>query len=160
MSDINKNWARWIFASISKHIDDRKGTLDLYIEGQYRQNRVKKDNIELRMDGPYITEINKNYFDVYVEINILVSSYMDNTNYHRIHEDVGIVANILSSPVGLYKYGNSLVDTGEQFGCLTLIQDTQSRDRVQINHFGIINPQDNLMQASVEAHYKIFLEGE
>lgn len=152
----NIHWPRWIFASISKHFNDRKGDYKLYIEGQYRDTKPPKDLFELRMDGPYIVEENKGYFKISVEINILVQSRMDNTNYHRIHEDVGYASNIFTA-IKLYKFGNGSMDTQEEFGCLRLKQNTQKRDRLQINHFGQINPKVRLMQASIEGHYEVEL---
>ena len=151
---------RWIFASICKHFDDCKGDLALFIEGQYRNSGAPpKDFIELRVDGPYITELNKNYYKLTLDVNILVQSQMDDTNYHRIHDDVGKVASMFKN-INLYKFGTALTDTQEHFGCLNLLQDTQRRDRIQINHFGQIDPKVRLMQASIEGHYETHLQGE
>jgi len=152
----NPNWARWIFASVSKHFDDRKGDYELFIEGQYRNVNPPKDFFELRMDGPYITEQNKGYFQVYVEINVLVQSHMDDTNYHRIHETTGYVSSIYTG-IKLYKFGNGPLDTQEEFGCLRLLQNTQKRNRIEINQFGQIDPKVRLMQASIEGHYEEIL---
>lgn len=155
----NPDWPRWIFASICKHFDDCKGNYDVFIEGQYRNSDIKKDFFELRIDGPYITEVNKNYYNLYLEVNVLVQSQMDDTNYHRIHTDVGYAASLFRN-ISLYKYGNGVNDTQELFGCLELLQDTQTRKRVQINHFGQIDPKVRLTQATVEGHYEVFLQGE
>ena len=152
----NPNWARWIFASVSKHFDDRKGDYELFIEGQYRNVNPPKDFFELRMDGPYITEQNKGYFQVYVEINVLVQSHMDDTNYHRIHETTGYVSSIYTG-IKLYKFGNGPLDTQEEFGCLRLLQNTQKRNRIEINQFGQIDPKVRLMQASIEGHFEEIL---
>jgi len=156
----NANWPRWIFASICKHFDDSRGDLTLFIEGQYRNpGAPDKDFLELRVDGPYITELNKNYYKLYLEVNVLVQSQMDDTNYHRIHTDVGNVTSIYTN-INLYKYGTGIDDTQEHFGCLNLLQDTQTRDRIQVNHFGQIDPKTRLMQATIEGHYEVHLQGE
>ena len=158
MSTINKNWPRWLFASVSKHFSDRRSGLIMYIEGQHRDTRSLKDFIELRMDGPQFTEISHNYWKVYVEINMLVQSAMDNNNYHRIHTNVGIVAAAFSDIV-LYKYGNGPDDDQSQWGCLSLIQDSDKRQRLDIFHFGQIDRQTKLLQATVEGHYDTHITG-
>ena len=156
----NINWPRWIFASICKHFDDCRGDYDLFIEGQFRDaGAPDKDFLELRVDGPYITEINKNYYKLYVEVNVLIQSQMDNTNYHRIYDDMGKVASMFTT-VNLYKYGTGSEDTQEHFGCLLLLQDTQNRNRIQINNFGQVDPKTRLTQATVEGHYEITLQGD
>jgi len=155
---INKNWPRWVFASVSKHFDDRRQGLPLFIEGQHRDTRSLKDFIELRMDGPQFTEINRNYYRLYFEVNILVQSTMDETSYHRIHQNVGIVAAAFST-IGLLAYGNGPDDNHEQWACAQLIQDTRKRQHLDIFHFGQIDKQLKLIQATVEGHYETYLTG-
>ncbi|TRZ52358.1 MAG: hypothetical protein D4S01_03070, partial [Dehalococcoidia bacterium] len=58
------HWARWIFASVSKHFDTYKGDLLMFIEGQHRGIHPPKDFIELRMDGPYLTKFSTTEFKV------------------------------------------------------------------------------------------------
>jgi len=153
----NKNWPRWIFASVSKHFDANKDTLPLFIEGQYRNTRSEKDFLELRVDGPYFTEFSKGYWRAFIEINVLVQSAMDDSNFHRIHEDVGIAAAAFST-IHVYKYGNGVDDDGTLLGCLKLVADHRGKERIQINHFGQIGPSEGLMQACVEGHYEMFLD--
>lgn len=154
---INTNWARWIFASVSKHFDDRKGALPLYIEGQHRDTKDIKDFMELRMDGPFITELSRNYFRLFIEINVLVQSALDDTNYHRIHGNVGLVASIFTA-IEIFKFGTGVDDDDTQLECMRLIQDSPSNERIQINHFGQIEPDIELIQSTVEGHYEMFLD--
>lgn len=158
MTTINKNWPRWIFASVSKHFDDRRQGLPMFIEGQHRDTRSLKDFIELRMDGPQFTEVSHNYWRLYFEVNILVQSTMDEHSYHRIHTNVGIVAAAFSD-IGLMRYGTGPSDDQEQWGCAGLLQDTRKRQHLDIFHFGQIDKQTKLMQATVEGHYETFLTG-
>lgn len=149
---MNQHWPRWIIASISKHFADRVGTLPLYIEGQKRPTGVK-DLLELRMDGPYITEESHNYWRLYMEVSVIVQSTMDATDYHRIFRNCGLVASLFTT-IQLYKFGDGPDDAPtETIGCLSLIQDIGKRERIQINHFGILDPSTSLLQSSVEAHY-------
>ena len=155
---LNQHWPRWVFASISKHFSDNRQGLPLFIEGQQRDTRSLKDFIELRLDGPQFTEISRNYWRIYFEVNILVQSTMDDKNYHRIHQNVGIVAAAFTGIV-LYKYGNGSSDDQKAWACANLIQDTAKRQHLDIFHFGQIDKQLQLMQATVEGHYETFVIG-
>jgi len=154
MSTINQNWPRWVFASISKHFDDNRKGLPLFIEGQHRDTRTLKDFIELRLDGPQFTEVSHKCWRIYFEVNILVQSTMDESNYHRIHQNVGIVAAAFSD-IGLLRYGTGPGNDQEIWACARLIQDTRKRQHLDIFHFGQIDKKAPLMQATVEGHYEV-----
>lgn len=152
----NPNWPRWLFASTSKHFNDRRGDVSFYIEGQERNVPAPKDLFEFRMDGPYETELNKNYWRLYIEISILIQSTKDDSDYHRIHRHCGTVASAFTT-IPVYKYGDGVDDDQSLLGCLTLIQDVGKRERIQINHFGQIDASTPLLQSSVEGHYEMTL---
>jgi len=158
MSVINANWNKWIFASVSKHFDTYRGTLPMFVEGQVRDTHDTKDFFELRMDGPNYTEYSKGYFRVYIEVNCLLQSAMDDIDFHRIHRNLGIVASIFTRPIVIKKYGDTpIIDDGSTLGCLSLISDDRGKEKVQTSQFGQITQKDKLIQAIVEAHYEIFL---
>ena len=152
----NPNWPRWIFASVSKHFAD--ALTPLFIEGQHRDTREFKDFFEMRVDGPTLREVSKGFWVFRLEINILVQSAMDDKNYHRIHQDVGNAAAAFASAIDVFKKGNSPQDDQSYLGCLQLLQNRETRDFLEINHFGQIDVKTMLMQASVEGHYKMELE--
>lgn len=154
---VNTNWARWIFASVSKHFDDRKSTLPLFIEGQHRATRDLKDYLELRMDGPRWLEVNRGCWTGRVEINILVSSAFDEKDYHRIHRYAGLVQNAFTRVIEAFRFGDGPDDDQSFLGCLILQQNRGRRDFLELNHFGRITPEDALTQSSVEGHYEIEL---
>jgi hypothetical protein len=156
-TQVNPSWARWCFASVSEHFTKNVQTLPLFIEGQQRDTRGEKDFLELRMDGPQFTELSKGYWRIYGEVNILVSSVMDVTNYHRIHQSVGIVAAAFTDIV-IFKYGNYPGDDNTVFGCWKLIQDKAKRQRVDIFHFGRVDVKSQIVQATVEGHYEMHKE--
>lgn len=151
------NWPRWLFASVSKHFLDRRGDLAFYIEGQERTVPAPSELLEFRMDGPYETEINKNYWKLFIEVSILIQSTKDGADFHKIHRHCGQVAAAFTS-IPVYKYGDGVDDDQSMFGCLTLVQDIGKRERIQINHFGQIAPDVQLMQSSVEGHFEMFLD--
>lgn len=152
MGNINSNWPRWVFASVSKHFQVSTG-LPVFIEGQHRDTRKEKDFIEVRMDGPQFTEVSKGYWKIYGEVNILVTSAMDTNNYHRIHQSVGLVAAAFTM-IHLFKYGTGVDDDQSHWGCWNLLQDTGKRQRIDIFHFGKVDVKSEIVQASVEGHYE------
>lgn len=154
----NPNWPRWIFASISKHFNDEltAAGLTLFIEGQHRDTKAIKDFAELRLDGPNMIEVSRNYWQLKIEVNHIVQSAMDDTNYHRIHQNVGVVAAAYTRTINVYKLGTGAQDDQSFLGCLHLLQER--RDVLEINHFGQISESLKLVQATVEGHYQMHLE--
>lgn len=149
------HWDRWVFASICQHFDDRRGTLPMYVEGTHRDTRELEDFFELRVDGPWYSEISKNYWWVFIEINVLIQSAKNNTDFHRIRKMTGIISQILERCIKVYKYGNEPYDDSSLLGVLERQDDRRGKnaDRIQINHFGQIEPKLKLEQSTVEAHY-------
>lgn len=152
----NPNWPRWIFASVSKHFYDRRGTIAFYIEGQERTVPAPKDLLEFRLDGPYLTEVNKDYWRLYIEVSILIQAIKDDTDYHRIHSHTGLVAQAFTT-IPVYKFGDGVDDDQTQLGCLELVQNLGKRERIQINNFGQIEQTTPLIQSSVEGHFEMYL---
>lgn len=83
---------------------------------------------------------------------------MDEKNYHRIHQNVGIAAGAFKPAISVFKLGNGIDDDQSFVGCLQLLQNRETRDFIEINHFGQIDVKTLLMQASVEGHYKMVLQ--
>lgn len=150
---VNRNWARWIFASVSKHFDDRKENLPLYIEGQHRATSKLKEYLELRMDGPTWNEASKGYFIGVVQINVLLTSALNEEDYHRPYRIAGQVQEAFTQTIEVFKFGDGPDDDQSKFGCLQLKQNRSNGDFVELNWFGIIDTDDPLVQATVEAHY-------
>ena len=154
---MNKNWARWIFASVTKHFDDNKQGLATYVEGTYRDTRTEVDFFEVRQDGPYSTEVSKDYWHFFIEVNILIQSTMSATDFHKIYRDVGIVMAAFTD-IPVYRYGTGDDDDDTLLGCLQLVSDAQGKKPVKVSHFGQIEPRTDLLQATVEGHYFMFLK--
>ena len=152
---MNENWPRWIFASMTKHFDANTGDLDMFYEGHKRSaDLFTTDLLEFRMDGPYFLLLSPNEWSVKVKVNILVQSAIDDDDFHKIHRYVGIVVKAFE-PIVLYQYG----DDDAQFGCLELSQSRREREFLSINHFGQIDTDKQLLQATVEGNYKTTLTG-
>jgi hypothetical protein len=153
---VEEQMDRWVFASVSKHFDDRKGSIPLFIEGQHRDTNTLKDFAELRMDGPRYVEVSKGFWELRAEVNILIQSAKDDQNYHRNYDTIGIMRKAFTC-IEVLRYGTTVPDDGTVVGYLKLLQDTQGRDFLEINNFGQVDPKRPLMQATVEGHYRMYL---
>jgi len=153
----NSNWDRWIFASVSQHFEDRRGTVPMYIEGMHRDTNELEEFIELRIDGPWFTEISKNCWYIYVEINVLCQAVKNNQDFHRMRKLAGLVSNIFERCIRVYRYGNNPQDDQSVVGSLQRIDDHRGKERIQISHFGQIEPKMKLEQSTVETHYSMKL---
>ena len=154
---LDQNLTRWIIASVSQHFMDRRQGLTVFMEGQVRDTRTLKDFLELRVDGPSMTELSKGYWRVFIEINVLVQSAQDNADYHRIYESVGIAAAAFTGTLSIYKYGDKAGDDDSLVGCMQLQGDRSKTERIQISHFGQVEPETGVFQSSVEGHYAVNL---
>lgn len=154
---MDANWPRWIFASCSYHFEQNVGGITMFTEGTHRDTELLPEFIEFRMDGPYFTQLNKNYWHCYFEINILLQATMLDTDFHAIHRLAGTVAAAFTE-IQIFKYGEGLDDDDSLIACANLKQDVRKRERIQINHFGQVEPETKLIQATVEGHYEMHLD--
>lgn len=156
---LEKELTRWIFASVSEHF---KGFTDgfsrqLFIEGQQRPLEPESILFELRMDGPWLTELSRNYWDIYIEINLGIQVALDDQDYHTIYTVIGEGTTIYTPTISTFRRGNGGADDDSFIGCLILEQNKRSGERIQVNNFGKIAPDKNLLQATIEGHYRMKL---
>lgn len=152
------NWNRWIYASICKHFDDRRGGYAMYVEAAPRETRVLTDFFELRVDGPRITEVAANEFKLYYEINMLTQNTISETDLHTQQRMLGVIAAAFTD-IDCYRFGNGPSDDGLWFACLQLIQNERKKERVVVSNFGQVDTSTMLQQGSVEGHYHTLLIG-
>lgn len=150
---LDKALPRWIVASVSQHFEDRRQGIPMFIEGQIRDTKGLKDFFELRIDGPYYTELSKGFWRVYIEINVLIQSAQDKTDRYRIYKTAGVVAAAFEQIISIFKYGDEVGDDDSLVGCMKLLGDREARERIQISHFGQVESETGIFQSTVEAHY-------
>jgi hypothetical protein len=138
---------------VHKHFVTKVTDLPLFIEGQFRETNEEKDYAEVRFDGPYAHEESRSFWVLDLEINVLVSSIPDEKDAHRIYKNVGKVAAAFERFIEVFRYGDNPGDDSTLLGCL-IIKQSQNQT-IFISHFGKIDPKVNLIQATVEAHYKM-----
>lgn len=154
----NPHWARWVFASISKHFDASRDGVPLFIEGQHRSTSKEKEYFELRIDGPKIRKLSHKHYWLRVEVNVLISVAFSDESYHRLHTLAGQMQAAFTR-IPVYKLGNTPVVDDQSFvGCLVLLQGGPGRDDLELNHFGRVGIGDALVQATVEGHYRMTLD--
>ena len=147
---------KWIFASVAKHFDDRKQTVPLFVEGMLRQTNQVTNWAEFRLDGPYFTELSKNYHRVEIEVNVLIESAANTTDAYIYLKNVGIFAKAFTKVIHVFRLGDAPEDDGTLVGCLYLKQEY--REKLVISHFGESKPDQKQRQSQIEGHYEMFLD--
>ena len=159
---INPKWTRWAWASVLEHFivalannpNPDTDPLPVFAEGQKRDTNDLKTFCEIRMDGPWFTEVSKDCWRIYGEVNALVSAHMDEKDMHILHRSVGEVTAAFTD-ISVYRFGDEATDDDSFVWCWKLIQDMRARERVQVANFGVIEPNTKLSQAIVEGHYDV-----
>jgi len=134
----------------------------MYLEGVTPRDTEKIDHgfFELRLDGPYFTQVSNNYWTCYVEINVLIQEPLTNKDGRQVYQidaNAGKIAAAFTDII-IKKFGNEVGDDDSVVGCLHVLQDVRDRQRIQINHFGQIEPKVRITQATVEAHYNMEID--
>lgn len=151
---MNANIPRWVIASVLKHFNTYKSTMGMYFEGQRVENKPEANYFEVRIDGPSERSSSNSELIIF-EINILVSAKADVGDIYQIYRNVGVVASAFHNTIEVFKYGTGGEDDESSLGCLQLY--SQGHGDLQIVHFGRINSQIPLIQATVEGHYQLNL---
>lgn len=153
---MNPNWPRWLWASFTTHFATHfeANALPHFVEGDDRPDPSPKDFVEIRMDGPRIWKQPGRY-RLYVPVNILIQSTMDDDDTHRIFRTAGVVVEGFADSIGIFKLGNGVEDDQSLSFCMSLMQD--KLNPLKVNHFGQIDATLRLQQATVEGHYEGFV---
>jgi hypothetical protein len=153
---MNPNFTRWVRASVEDFFNNSKGSTMMYFEEDpNRYTQGEGSYYEFRMDGPNISELSRGEFQVYLEVNILISAVIS-TDLHHIDDLIGrIQAAMLSGPIPVFRYGDpsNTENDGTFIDCLDLMQE-RKHDLLEVNRFGRIHQDVALRQATVEGHYK------
>jgi hypothetical protein len=155
---VNKNWARWIFASVSKHFKDTCVGLNFFAEGEDQKVQDFSDYIEFRMNGPTICE-SSGFYHLGIVANILVVSKFNKSSIHTIHKNVGIVEAAFTKCITVRRYG-LLTEDSQNDGSVLGVLQLKPYDKKDVNtsHFGQVNPEIKEMQSTVEGYYCMLLE--
>jgi hypothetical protein len=126
----------------------------MFLEGTERDTNKFPDFYELRITGPDGEETSKDYWRLYVDINVLIQSDL-RKNAYTVERMIGIMAAAFAEVIPVYQYGD---DAAIFVGCLKIETDSASfRDKLRIRHYGVVDEKLKLQEASVSARFKIEL---
>ena len=158
---LNPNWSRWLMASIAVYFKTVADAipLPLMVAGvnEIVAEEQQNDHAELRVNGPAITEVSKNFYHIEVDINILVTDLMKTTgeNAYDIQTWCGLFQEGMAGPIPIYKYGSEAGDNSSEIGCL--IPRDNKYDKIRVLHFGQINDVDRVRQSMVDGTFRMDL---
>ncbi len=154
-SELNFAWVGWIHTSINKHFEDRRLTFPLYLEGDERVENDQEDFAELRIDGPFILNPHKDLYYLDIEVNVLLQSVMDPKDLYKMQRLIGIFLAVFTNKIDVFKFGDGPLDDSTLLGCFKRQRDL--KERIDVNYFGIIRQDTRVIQATIEAHYRLEL---
>lgn len=159
------NWTRWFFASITEHFSSNvfvPNTIPFITEGIHERDSdfmSQPDRAEIRINGPHPKELSANYWRFWVDINILVTSYMGDQSKdpYSLERNAGLVHEYADTGITIRKYGPTTPtpDDGTILGCLR--PRTDISDGVRIIHFGQVSKTDRLKQSQIDGRYVMYL---
>jgi|WetSurMetagenome_2_1015567.scaffolds.fasta_scaffold24663_3 hypothetical protein len=156
---MNKDWPRWIMASVAKYFSTTCGTipLPLLVDGidERISEDVHYDHAELRINGPLITELSKNYFKILVDVNVLITELMTSNSAYDLQTWCGVIAKAMDGPINIYKYGNEDGDNSSWVMCLVPCRDNVPPNRVM--NFGQLGRSDRIRESMIDGHFVVYV---
>jgi hypothetical protein len=168
----NPNWARWIFGSIATEMKQLAQAHDLAALIEHLDERTddfikSPDRVEIRITGPFDSELSKGYHRLNVDINVLLTSIYggEKKNPYDILTFAGLFQKRMGEPFPIYNYGKGVGEyndpnllTQEQvfLGCLLPLGG--KGNAIKVFNFGQTDKVDKLKQSVVDGRYTIDLE--
>lgn len=166
MSQPNPHWARWIISSLAKYFSDNVTTpLSLPLLVELLDDRTSEfmeapDRAELRINGPFTRELSKDYWRIWTDVNILVTSNLDGAVKNRFacENNCGVFHQYADTCIPIYRLGDPAQTAENDGSLLGVLQPRSGRlDSVRMIHFGQINKTARIKQAQVDARYVMYL---
>lgn len=164
----NPNWPRWIFASIAKVLKQiaTDNSIPVLIEHLDERNdsfQKAPDRAEIRITGPFVTELSQGYFRAYVDVNVLLTSHYGGTAKHGydILRLAGLFQEAMSKNIAVWNYGDQAGDftsdsmTQVTIGCLEPRPEVS--ESIRVFNLGQTDRTVKQKQSVVEARYVLFL---
>jgi len=160
---MNQHWPRWFEASVIKVFKDAcaANATPLYVEGTDRSHlRDIPKYLEVRVDGPFAVEISRRYWQVDMEVNVVITTVPDAIDQYAHASLIGLAQSMFPDPLKIYKYGKTAgVDDGTQLGCMTISPIVSGDRPYRISRFGQVAPDTRIIQSTVEVHYRGEFDG-
>lgn len=153
------NWTRWVFASVAEHFSSNVFTpnnIPFILEGideRDDQFMTEQDRAEVRINGPWSSELSSNWWRIWVDINILVTSYFGGTDKdaYTLERNVGLIHEYADTTISVRKHGPGPGDDGSLLGCLR--PRAGKNDSIRVIHFGQFSKTDRIKQSQVDGRY-------
>ena len=137
-----------IHRSVFKYIVANYTMTSVFLEGDTQRDK-KIPYVELRMDGPWLKPESGGLVKASFDVNILIQVSIEDSLY-KISEIGGALLNILYGTINIVESDDT------QLGCAKT--NTDRRNSMQLNRYGLIDPQSEIMQATVEVRFDVTLE--
>lgn len=154
---MNENWPRWIFASLSKWFESQRASIPFFVEGEDKSKQVNENYFEFRMNGPTTTEKSAGWWKLEVVVNVLIVAKQTKTNFHTVHNLVGVAGKAFAKCIPIYKYGANVGVDDSSFLGVMVLKEFQG-EAIQITHLGQVSPDTKEMQSMVQGYYCMNLE--
>ena len=159
----NPNWTRWIFASVTEHFGAgvmTTNSIPYLTEGIHERDDEfmnQPNRAEIRINGPFAREMSADYWRIWVDINILVTTYFGSVNkdVYTGERNLGLIHEAADTAIPIRRYGTGVDDDGTLLGCLR--PRSERNDSIRVIHFGQLNNTDRLKQGQVDGRYIMYL---
>lgn len=163
---VNPNLARWLFASIMKHLEAVAiaNSHPIIKEGvDTRTDAILKSKLwaEARITGPFTRELQGGEYEVNVDANVLLTTN-DPINGYEIVRVAGLYQEALSSPIPVWNYGaltgdyvQGQPDTQVLLGCL--MNSPGRKEMIGVYHFGQVNKTDPIRQSVIDTSLQMII---
>lgn len=156
------DWTRWVFASVTQHFATNvmaPNNLPFITEGIHERDTSfmeSPDRAEIRINGPFARELSANYWRIWVDINIMVTSNFGNPSkdVYTLERNLGLIHEFADTYIPVKRYGNGVDDDESLLGCLR--PRSEDRDSIRVIHFGQLDAVDRIKQAMVDARYVMY----
>ena len=159
-----KDWPRWIFASLAAYFEQVAESQSLPVLVETRDICSKDfinagDRVEVRITGPFIRELSKGFYQVFVDVSIFLISRLDaRKNSYDLMKYAGVFQEAMNAPIAVFNFGSEVGDfvdgdssTLKNLGCL----EPREGKTVSISHYGQINEVDHIRQTECECKYEM-----
>ena len=153
MHDINVHLERWITESVNimfRNSFNNNPYGPLLTESQTRLSNVAR--FELRQDGPFYRPGSKGFYDVKLELNMLIVAPTE-PDLYLIDRMKGFARSCFPPCFPIFKLGVESYDTGAYIETFSIDPDVTNHAEPTVFDLGPVSKDRPLRQALVEVHY-------
>lgn len=166
----NPNWARWIFASTAYALKKVATDASLPVLVEHLDERTQAfmeapDRAEIRITGPFTTELSHGCFRIFLDANVLLWSRYDGKvkNQYNLLKNAGLFHERMDSPIAVWNYGSLAGDyqdadpsTQVFLGCLR--PKPGRSESIKVFNFGQVDKIDKVKQTAVDAKFVMYID--